>query len=56
MVIEVAKIGKVILEGEEIRQLWRLLKNECEGAKMAEATTYGMYKKLKRWFSEDDIE
>jgi hypothetical protein len=54
MKIKVEKIGEVTLEGEEINQFWRLLKNECEGPKAVESTTFYMYRKLKRWFEEGE--
>lgn len=54
MKIKTSKIESVTLNGEEVKQLYRLLKNECEGAETAEATTYDMYLKLKHFEEEID--
>ena len=48
MKCEISECPKVILEGKkEIEQFYRLLKNECDGAEIAEATVYEMYYKLR---------
>lgn len=39
----------VILTEEELRQLFRLMRNEIEGAECCEATTSAMYYTIKKF-------
>lgn len=50
MNIEIVKrevIYQLEMTAEEMRQLWRLLKVECEGHELVESTASEMYEKLK---------